>query len=196
MITRVSISSIVLAALLVVSGCTSMTGQTAGQYVDDSTITASVKAKLVGDKTVNLTRIEVDTTNQVVTLNGIVESADQRAKAEQLARQVGGVKGVKNNPRKEITMLRNDEFSTFPYLLIGIGIGMVAGLLLAPRSGEEMREDIRRRTHEGVDYLNQQGEKLRDGAEKVVSKGKEWIGRQSESIQSAAETRKPSHEQI
>jgi hyperosmotically inducible protein len=97
MITRVSISSIAFAALLVVSGCTSMTGQTAGQYVDDSTITASVKTKLVGDKTANLTRIEVDTTNQVVTLNGIVESADQKAKAEQLARQVGGVKGVKNN---------------------------------------------------------------------------------------------------
>jgi hyperosmotically inducible periplasmic protein len=97
MITRVSISSIVLAALLVVSGCTSMTGQTAGQYVDDSTITASVKAKLVGDKTANLTRIDVDTTNQVVTLNGIVESADQKAKAEQLAREVGGVKSVKNN---------------------------------------------------------------------------------------------------
>ena len=83
-------------------------------------------------------------------------------------------------------MFRNDEFSGFPYLLIGIGIGMVAGLLLAPRSGEEMREDIRRRTNEGVDYLNQQADKLRDGAEKVVSKGKEWIGRQSESIQSAS----------
>jgi hyperosmotically inducible protein len=67
-----------------------MTGQTAGQYVDDTTITASVKAKLVGDKTANLTRIEVDTTNQVVTLNGIVESADQKARAEQPARQVGG----------------------------------------------------------------------------------------------------------
>jgi hyperosmotically inducible periplasmic protein len=95
--TRLKISSIVLATLLVVSGCTSMTGQTAGQYVDDSTITASVKAKLVGDKTSNLTRIEVDTTNQVVTLNGIVESADQKAKAEQLTREVGGVKSVKNN---------------------------------------------------------------------------------------------------
>jgi len=95
--TRLKISSIALAALLVVSGCSSMTGQTAGQYVDDSTITASVKAKLVGDKTANLTRIDVDTTNQVVTLNGIVESADQKAKAEQLARQVGGVKSVKNN---------------------------------------------------------------------------------------------------
>jgi hyperosmotically inducible protein len=95
--TRLKISSIVLAALLVISGCTSMTGQTAGQHVDDSTITASVKAKLVGDKAANLTRIEVDTTNQVVTLNGVVESADQKAKAEQLARQVGGVKSVKNN---------------------------------------------------------------------------------------------------
>ena len=95
--TQLKLSSMVLAALLVFSGCTSMTGQTAGQYVDDSTITASVKTKLVGDKTANLTRSDVDTTNQVVTLNGIVESADQKAKAEQLARQVGGVKGVKNN---------------------------------------------------------------------------------------------------
>ena len=95
--TQLKLASVVLAVLLLFSGCTSMTGQTAGQYVDDSTITASVKAKLVGDKTANLTRIDVDTTNQIVTLNGIVESADQKAKAEQLARQVGGVKNVKNN---------------------------------------------------------------------------------------------------
>jgi osmotically-inducible protein OsmY len=97
MINKLKISSIVLMTLLVLSGCTAMTGQTAGELVDDSTITASVKAKLVGDKAANLTRIEVDTTNQVVTLNGVVESADQKAKAEQLTRQVGGVKSVKNN---------------------------------------------------------------------------------------------------
>ena len=82
-------------------------------------------------------------------------------------------------------MFRNDEGSGFPYLLIGIGIGMAAGLLLAPRSGEEVREDIRRRTNEGMDYLNQQADKLRDGAEKVIDKGQEWIGRH-----------KPSHERI
>ena len=95
--TRLTISSILLGALLVVSGCTSMTGQTAGQYVDDTTITTSVKAKLTAEKAANFTRIDVDTTNQVVTLNGVVESADQKAKAEQIARQVGGVKSVKNN---------------------------------------------------------------------------------------------------
>lgn len=93
-------------------------------------------------------------------------------------------------------MFRHDESAGFGYLVIGIGIGVVVGLFLAPRSGEEMREDIRRRTHEGVDYLNQQAQKLRDGAEKVVNRSKEWIGRQSEGIQSAVETRKPSHEQI
>lgn len=97
MISKLTISSLVLMTLLVLSGCTAMTGQTAGEYVDDTAITASVKAKLVGEKTANLTRIEVETTNQVVTLNGIVESVDQKAKAEQLTRQVSGVKSVKNN---------------------------------------------------------------------------------------------------
>src|SRR5262245_11851517 len=95
--TRLALSSFILTALLVISGCTSMTGQTAGQYIDDTTITTSVKAKLTAEKAANFTRINVDTNNQVVTLNGIVESADQKAKAEQLAREVGGVKSVKNN---------------------------------------------------------------------------------------------------
>ena len=91
------LASIALAGLLLVGGCQAMTGETAGQYVDDSTITASVKAKLTGDKTANLTRIDVDTTNRVVSLTGIVESPEQKSRAEQLAKQVNGVRSVKNN---------------------------------------------------------------------------------------------------
>ena len=91
------IGSVILALLLSVTGCTSMTGETAGQYVDDSTITTSVKAKLVADKVVNVTRIDVDTTNRVVSLNGVVESPEQKTRAEQLAMQVGGVRRVDNN---------------------------------------------------------------------------------------------------
>lgn len=83
--------------LMSFAGCTSMTGQTAGRYVDDSTITASVKAKLTADKAANFTRIDVDTTNQIVALDGIVESPEQKARAEQLAGQVGGVRSVTNN---------------------------------------------------------------------------------------------------
>jgi osmotically-inducible protein OsmY len=57
--------------------------------VDDSTITAAVTPKLVADKVANLTRVDVDTTKQVVSLSGIVQSADQKARAEQLAKQGG-----------------------------------------------------------------------------------------------------------
>jgi osmotically-inducible protein OsmY len=86
-----------LALFLSAAGCQSMTGQTAGQYVDDSTITSSVKAKLVADKAENFTRIDVDTTNRVVSLNGVVESPEQKTRAEQLAMAVSGVRRVDNN---------------------------------------------------------------------------------------------------
>lgn len=89
--------SVALALLLSATGCTSMTGQTAGQYVDDSTITTSVKAKLVADKVANFTRIDVDTTNRVVSLNGVVESPQQKTRAQQIAMEVSGVRRVDNN---------------------------------------------------------------------------------------------------
>lgn len=90
-------ASLLLALFLSTSGCTSMTGESAGQYVDDSTITATVKTKLAADKLGTLTRVGVDTTNQVVSLNGTVDTQQEKQRAEELARQVGGVKAVKNN---------------------------------------------------------------------------------------------------
>jgi osmotically-inducible protein OsmY len=93
---KILLYSVALAVLLSVTGCSSLTGQSTGQYVDDRTITASVKAKLVADKAANLTRVDVDTTNRVVLLNGIVETASQKTRAEQLAMQVDGVKKVDN----------------------------------------------------------------------------------------------------
>ena len=56
-----------------------------------------MKTKLVGEKASNLTRVDVDTNNGTVYLNGTVESAEQKSKAEQLAWQASGVKTVVNN---------------------------------------------------------------------------------------------------
>jgi hyperosmotically inducible periplasmic protein len=86
-------------ALLAValSGCQAMTGRTVGQNVDDARISTAVQATLTSDKASNFTRIDVDTTNGVVYLNGTVQSADQKARAEQLAGRVDGVKKVVNN---------------------------------------------------------------------------------------------------
>jgi hyperosmotically inducible periplasmic protein len=80
-----------------VAGCTSTTGKSAGTNIDDATITASVKSKLVADKASNLTRVDVDTNNGTVYLNGTVESPELKSRAEQLAWQASGVKTVVNN---------------------------------------------------------------------------------------------------
>jgi hypothetical protein len=86
-----------LALFLMLGGCQATTGRTAGQNIDDSNTTAAVKTRLAQDKVSSLTRIDVDTNGGVVALNGTVESAEQRARAEQIVRDVGGVKRVINN---------------------------------------------------------------------------------------------------
>ena len=87
----------VFALTVMLTGCQAITGRTAGQNLDDTNITTAVKAQLAQDKLSTLTRIDVDTNDGVVALNGTVESAEQRARAEQLVRKVGGVKRVVNN---------------------------------------------------------------------------------------------------
>ena len=49
------------------------------QNIDDTTLTATVKTKLSVDKLANLTRIDVDTYNGVVSLNGVVSSPEEKA---------------------------------------------------------------------------------------------------------------------
>jgi hyperosmotically inducible protein len=84
-------------AFLSLVGCQSTTGKTAGQTVDDATVTAAVQSKLSSDRISNFSRIDVDTERGVVTLNGVVKSADQKMRVAELAREVNGVSTVKNN---------------------------------------------------------------------------------------------------
>jgi len=86
-----------LTLLCVLGGCQAMTGETMGENIDDTTITTTVKAKLAAEKGTTLTRVQVDTNRGVVQLSGVVESPAVRTRAEQVTRQVGGVKNVVNN---------------------------------------------------------------------------------------------------
>jgi hyperosmotically inducible protein len=95
-----TLSVLVLLAALT-AGCESMTGKSAGRNIDDATITSSVKAKLVADKAANLTRVDVDTNNGVVSLNGVVATPEQKLRAEQLAMEASGVRRVVNNLQVE-----------------------------------------------------------------------------------------------
>jgi hyperosmotically inducible protein len=86
---------VVLMALA--AGCTSMTGKTAGQNVDDATITAQVKSKLAAEKVATLTKVDVDTNSGTVYLTGNVENPAIKERATEIARQVAGVRDVVNN---------------------------------------------------------------------------------------------------
>ena len=60
----------------------------------DAGITTAVKSKLAADDTVKAYRIDVDTSNAVVTLNGQVDTARARARAVELAKATDGVRDV------------------------------------------------------------------------------------------------------
>jgi hyperosmotically inducible protein len=64
--------------------------------MDDASITAKVKAKLIADPEVTALNIDVDTLDGRVTLSGKVASADQKAEAEKLASHTEGVKEIVN----------------------------------------------------------------------------------------------------
>jgi osmotically-inducible protein OsmY len=89
--------SMALLVVMLFAGCQAMTGKTAGQNVDDAALTTAVKAKLASDKAATLTRIDVDSNRGVVALNGVVNTPADKARAEELTRQVKGVNRVENN---------------------------------------------------------------------------------------------------
>jgi hyperosmotically inducible protein len=93
------IVGVVAVMLVVLSACSSMSGKTLGENVDDASITAAVKGKLAKEKISTVTRIDVDTNQGVVALNGTVQSEAMRTRAAQLAREVKGVRDVVNNLR-------------------------------------------------------------------------------------------------
>jgi hyperosmotically inducible protein len=70
---------------------------TAGQDIDDSMLTASVKTKLIEDATTKAYQINVGTQKGVVQLTGFVDSTAMKTRAGELARSVEGVKDIRND---------------------------------------------------------------------------------------------------
>lgn len=86
--------------LALASGCASTaTQESTGQYVDDSVITARVKAVIFNEPSLKSAEINVETFKGIVQLSGFVSSRADINKSVELAGTVGGVKSVKNDMR-------------------------------------------------------------------------------------------------
>jgi len=95
---RNTLAAIATALVLVTaSGCAVHRGQeSVGNYVDDSAITTSVKARFVENHDVDASSIRVETMHGTVMLSGFAKNALERSTAEDIATKVKGVKNVKN----------------------------------------------------------------------------------------------------
>lgn len=86
--------------------------------------------------------------------------------------------------------------SKFSYLLIGLGLGAMGGLMAAILAHKETRELIRDRSGKSLDYLNQQAGKLRETADVIVQQGKKLIAcKGSNSVDRAAATDKQAYQE-
>jgi osmotically-inducible protein OsmY len=80
------------------TGCAgTATRQSTGEYVDDASVTAKVKAAFVKDPVVKAMQVDVTTFKGNVQLSGFVDTAEQRARAGQIAAGIQGVTNVTNN---------------------------------------------------------------------------------------------------
>ena len=73
------------------------------------------------------------------------------------------------------------------WFLAGLGIGALAGVLYAPRSGDETREAIRSKAEEGREYMRSRARDAKQQADQWVDKGREVLNQQKEQFRSAYE---------
>lgn len=86
-----------LLILALVACAPTPTREGTGEYIDDAVVTGKVKAALVADPELKATEINVETFRGTVQLSGFVSSPEHIQKAVEMARNIKGVRSVKND---------------------------------------------------------------------------------------------------
>jgi gas vesicle protein len=68
--------------------------------------------------------------------------------------------------------MATDNQQAFGWFLAGLGIGALVGILYAPKSGRETREDIISTAKDGTEYVRVRARDLADQAGTVAERGK------------------------
>ena len=86
-----------------------------------------------------------------------------------------------------------EDDNKFSYFFLGLGLGVAAGLLFAPKSGPETRDLLRSKADEGKDYLKKRTTEVRDQAADVLERGKSTVTRQRDNLVAAVEAGKQAY---
>jgi gas vesicle protein len=77
--------------------------------------------------------------------------------------------------------------NSFVWFLAGLGLGALAGVLYAPRSGSETREVIRARAEEGREYVKNRAREAREQASTWADRGRDVVNQQKDQFRAAYE---------
>ena len=86
-----------------------------------------------------------------------------------------------------------DDDNKFSYFLLGLGMGVAAGLLFAPKSGPETREFLRGKADEGKEYVKRRTSEVGDQVQDAVERGKSTVTRQRDNLMAAVEAGKQAY---
>jgi gas vesicle protein len=86
-----------------------------------------------------------------------------------------------------------EDDSKLSYFFLGLGLGVAAGVLFAPKSGVETREYLRSRAEEGTDYVKRRAEDLRDSAADAIDRSKDTIRRHKDNLSAAVDAGKQAY---
>src|ERR1051325_137422 len=92
-------------------------------------------------------------------------------------------------------MGRDDDSNGFAWFLAGLGLGAVIGVLYAPKSGSETRQDIINAADEGREFVTSRARTARDQGSQWVERGKDILGQQRENVASAVRAGKEAYRQ-
>jgi len=84
-------------------------------------------------------------------------------------------------------MSDRDGGNSFVWFLAGLGLGALAGVLYAPRSGSETREALRMRAEEGREYVRSRAREAKEQASEWADRGRDVVNQQKDQFRAAYE---------
>jgi gas vesicle protein len=86
-----------------------------------------------------------------------------------------------------------DDDNKLSYFFLGLGLGVVAGVLFAPKSGAETRDFLASKATESADLAKRRAEELREAALETYERGVSTVQRTKENLASAVEAGRQSY---
>lgn len=89
--------------------------------------------------------------------------------------------------------MAEDNGNSFLWFLAGLGLGALVGVLYAPKSGAELRSDIRNKFDDTRELFNEKAAQAREQAGAWADRGREVLNQQKEQFRSAYEAGKQAY---